>query len=222
MKKSELHQKTRHHGFTITELLVVIAIIAVLAALTFAVVSRARNGAHTVTCVSNQRQIMLGMIEWLGDNNDRAPQYVYPVQSGGGYYWYAQLTLSSNVRGGDTLPPAPHKPLRPGESKNIWVCPASDPYKESATRRRISYAINRNCLYSEQTKSLMRMSDPTRTISICCGNLLGPNNYVIKSDEDIGTSHGGGTVAAFWDGHVEVLKKAPEFSSRSFQFYDDE
>jgi len=60
-------------GFTLIELLVVIAIIAVLAAILFPVFASAREKARATTCVSNQKQISLGVLQYVEDFDERMP-----------------------------------------------------------------------------------------------------------------------------------------------------
>ena len=57
----------RVSGFTLIELLVVIAIIALLAAILFPVFARARENARRATCQSNEKQIGLGIIQYVQD-----------------------------------------------------------------------------------------------------------------------------------------------------------
>ena len=65
-------------GFTLIELLVVIAIIAILAAILFPVFARAKEAAKQAVCVSNARQMGMGVQMYLGDYDDTFPiHYAY-------------------------------------------------------------------------------------------------------------------------------------------------
>src|SRR3984957_13286896 len=61
-------------GFTLIELLIVIAIIAILAAMLFPVLGQAKHRAWTVQCISNLRQIGLGMKMFADDNQELYPE----------------------------------------------------------------------------------------------------------------------------------------------------
>jgi len=60
-------------GFTLIELVVVIAILAVLAAILFPVFDRARENARRTCCLSNQKQIGLGLINTPRTTTTRGP-----------------------------------------------------------------------------------------------------------------------------------------------------
>lgn len=68
----------RNTAFTLIELLVVIAIIAILAAILFPVFAQAREKARAITCISNMKQLGLGMSQYQQDYDE----YVLPVRMG--------------------------------------------------------------------------------------------------------------------------------------------
>src|SRR6195952_4217645 len=64
---------SRKPGFTLIELLVVIAIIAILASILFPAFGRARENARRSSCQSNEKQIGLGLLQYVQDYDERYP-----------------------------------------------------------------------------------------------------------------------------------------------------
>ena len=86
----------RNHSklaFTLIELLVVIAIIAILAAILFPVFAQAKAAAKKTQCLSNQKQIGIGLYLYLQDTDDTLPMANYPTPYVGPPYtqfsWHA-------------------------------------------------------------------------------------------------------------------------------------
>ena len=59
------------HGFTLVDVLVVIAVISILAAMLFPVFVQAREKARAISCLSNMKQIGLGVQMYIQDNDER-------------------------------------------------------------------------------------------------------------------------------------------------------
>ena len=58
---------SKRTGFTLIELLVVIAIIAILAAILFPVFAKAREKARQSSCLSNEKQMALAILQYAQD-----------------------------------------------------------------------------------------------------------------------------------------------------------
>jgi prepilin-type N-terminal cleavage/methylation domain-containing protein/prepilin-type processing-associated H-X9-DG protein len=127
--------KRLSRGFTLVELLVVVAVIAVLAAIIFPVLSRARSRSHATVCTSNLRQFGTAFALYSDDWDQRFP-------SPGGHETY--LTAWDH-NSGETINRyiSPGK-REPSDRAGIWLCPAymqKAPYLRSEYPPR-SYGMN--------------------------------------------------------------------------------
>lgn len=82
----------RNKGFTLIELLVVIAIIAILAAILFPVFARAREKARQTACLSNLKQLGLGIMQYVQDYDEQ-----FPVGQRLGTAPYSQLDAAAGT-----------------------------------------------------------------------------------------------------------------------------
>src|ERR1700749_4186309 len=66
-------QRNNTFGFTLIELLVVIAIIAILAAILFPVFAKVREKARQTSCLSNEKQLGLGFMQYFQYYDEKYP-----------------------------------------------------------------------------------------------------------------------------------------------------
>lgn len=122
-------------AFTLIELLVVVAIIAILAAILFPVLSRARERAQAVACASNLKQFGAAFTMYAGDYDGRLP-------SPGGDATY--LTAWSTDQGTTLNRYLGGGPRVKRVENSLWTCPVQIAHASHKTGRFApnSYGMN--------------------------------------------------------------------------------
>jgi prepilin-type N-terminal cleavage/methylation domain-containing protein/prepilin-type processing-associated H-X9-DG protein len=189
---------TRRNGFTLIELLVVIAIIAILASILFPVFARARENARRSSCLSNTKQLGLGVLQYAQDYDEKLPAS-YNVSGDASRNWWG-INIQPYVK-----------------SSQLFFCPSDSVHALTATnlmaRENVSYGYNFQYLdidpgtYAQGGKSLAAIEEVSQTI------LLGDSNNIIPAIISYSGQfvplprHLEGANMGFCDGHSKWFKR---------------
>ncbi len=192
----------RRAGFTLIELLVVIAIIAILAAILFPVFARAREKARQTACLSNLKQLMLGVQMYAQDydgqnvydrmntSNQPTPTGPYPTTNCGVNVYFMTDILDPYMK-----------------NRQIWICPSdNDEGTTCVVPVRRSYHPNTDMLGIKDTS----VEDVAGTIHFIESNYNSrahygdPGSYAMPGNP--ASRHNDGWNTGFADGHAKWLK----------------
>jgi len=156
---ARLARTRSRQGFTLIELLVVIAIIAILAAILFPVFQKVRENARRTACLSNEKQIGLGVIQYQQDADEKNPGGLNGYGQGSG--WAGQIYPFV-------------------KSVGVFQCPDDSGHDPAAA----SYALNGNnakiapacvaagysgtvcCASTADSSSLAQYNSPSKTVLV--------------------------------------------------------
>jgi len=136
MTQTTLKQNRR--GFTLIELLVVIAIIAILAAMLLPALSKAKMKAQGIRCMSNTKQITLGVIMYTTDWQDKfAINAAWVAGNSPGLDWF---TSPDNINAAQMMDTTLSPIANYLKSADVFKCPADNWSAQNGPRvRSISF-----------------------------------------------------------------------------------
>lgn len=206
-------------GFTLIELLVVIAIIAILAAILFPVFSKVRENARRTTCLSNEKQLGLAILQYNQDADEDYPllrikdaNETYGGNGSTTEYWWSQAIYpyvkSANVY------------ICPSNPDTGPVCPNKTPF---APYLHESYTMNTRVSQpngfwvnggNPSPSSLASVQEPAQKIMVCesTGNQFPYPDYMwseINANDMVNfgyAGHNGMSNYLFCDGHAKAMK----------------
>jgi len=203
-------------GFTLIELLVVIAIIAILAAILFPVFAQAREQARMSTCLSNFKQMGLGVMMYVQDWDETYPTSLLHALPGGGDCGQKIITWKSET--------APYV-----KNLGVYKCPSNKHNNQPDETKGddsvglpvfpISYAYSGSALWSGDTGqkpiTLGMVTEPARFIMLVESNQACADMgiWALKTDSKSWGLTQGYFVhptkrmqALFFDGHAKSTK----------------
>jgi prepilin-type N-terminal cleavage/methylation domain-containing protein/prepilin-type processing-associated H-X9-DG protein len=219
-------------GFTLIELLVVIAIIAILAAILFPVFAQAREKARTASCLNNQKQISLGIMQYVQDYDETFPSvdsgvltqniqpYVKNLQvfvcpSGSGLYNVNNRAMVG--AGGATTTTTRTSYAANADIMGGWNNTPGLPIAAMQAPASMVMLVDADAVITSTTPNSVQIAFTTNTGNNANGKKLAhyqlarfPNARPVDAAGRLGARHNDGAIFSFADGHSKWLKQPPD------------
>jgi prepilin-type N-terminal cleavage/methylation domain-containing protein/prepilin-type processing-associated H-X9-DG protein len=201
-------------GFTLVELLVVVGIIALLIAMLMPALGKARIAAVRTQCMSNHRQVMMGVFQYCDDNRGVLPPFErnYTEPTNGRYPWYAYRHIGKYIQNS--------KKDTTNNDSPVGVCPAmaSKASWDDIVGIGINECWDNGMGWGNNKLSSIRRSSET-LMFVDVARDRNHKSYLMEqlyqgdasprswtgSRRVVAYRHGKQTVASFADGHVEAF-----------------
>ncbi|MBP5639312.1 MAG: prepilin-type N-terminal cleavage/methylation domain-containing protein [Victivallales bacterium] len=195
--------------FTLIELLVVIAIIAILAAMLLPALSKARDKARGISCVSNFKQHGVYMALYTDENVETIPHSVSVQDS-----WYNRAVADGK---GGIWPWGLQWNSPAGEAYygsvaiGIWKCPAAS-YTYGSSSAEQNIGLNQH-VSGQKINKITTDHQPSEVYVLWDSVKWCSNPWTAESGTNSGYNyewrHGNNfhITIAFMDGHTELLRK---------------
>jgi prepilin-type N-terminal cleavage/methylation domain-containing protein/prepilin-type processing-associated H-X9-DG protein len=211
--------KRQRSGFTLIELLVVITIISILAAILFPVFARARENARRASCLSNLKQIGLGVAMYTQDYDEKYP-FVRTGVSATAWYdaegWKNPSAMVYGTAYGD------YQPLLYPYVKNVQVfmCPSDGVSASDKDRFRNDYGFDVGVFNysSPNPASLAQIDTPAETMLLIDASATVRNPWIDRASRTAARHLDGGNLL-FCDGHAKWKNRNWIYTTSLLQSY---
>lgn len=216
------HRAPRRAGFTLTELLLVIAIIAILAAILLPVFAQAREKARQASCLSNLKQIGLGLMMYAQDYDETYPMNLFLGFQPGPCVYISQVAIMPYIKNMDVYKCAsdPNPMDFPVAMSTIGMPPVCT---ASPTITKVSYVPNFSLIDwgypnnffgpdsdpERPVKTLAAVDYPAETSAFYDGTHSLPDTYLGMMDIPIQARHTNQVNVCWAAGHAKVIRAKP-------------
>jgi len=194
--------------FTLIELLVAISIIAILMSFLLPGLRKAKDYSNELGCKSNLRQLYLAWLNYVSDNDNKAPLYYDPASEA---TWASVLHTNGYVK-----QPGYGQMVERCKKGGLFICPsyAYDNYALYAHTEYKYFVYNYTLYTGIGGNGWARLKYPSKTMLLCDKGDQNATSYridafslIAKNEPPIlSIRHSGGLNLVFGDGHTENHK----------------